>query len=261
MLETSIIKTGKMDVMERNQMTNTILDEQLLGQEGITESGGQLGGLTGLDYVIYGTITKFGSKQSGFKINTSQGLGRKLGRKTGGLMGSGLKTSKITAVMGVNVKVTDVSTGAIIIADEVDAEAESGKSFSVGGIETGKTAGDPFAIVQHIVAKKMAEKIVTHHIPIKVIKVQDDGTLIVNYGDVFLSIGERLAAFEVGESFVDPDTGGILGVVEVVRVDARFSRARVVGKPFAVSAGLTLKRPTEEAQKPQKRKRSGSRIR
>ena len=45
------------------------------------------------------------------------------------------------------------------------------------------TSGDPFGDVQEVVAAKIAEAIVTSRIPIKVIQIQADGTLIVNYGD------------------------------------------------------------------------------
>lgn len=53
MLESAITKTGKMDVMERMQW-NDILREQGLGEAGLTDAGGEIGGLTGVDYYVYG---------------------------------------------------------------------------------------------------------------------------------------------------------------------------------------------------------------
>ena len=100
----------------------------------------------------------------------------------------------------------------------------------MAGIERSETSADPFSDVQRIVAAKIMEKIVTERFPFKVIQVQADGTLILNYGDVFLAPGDQLALFEVGESFVDPDTGETLGsdeteigLVEVTRSEPRFS--------------------------------------
>ena len=116
--------------------------------------------------------------------------------------------------MGVDLKLTDVATGEIILADAVSASVEQESGFSVGGIQKAEASADPFADVQEVVAAKIAEAIVTSRVPIKVIQVQSDGTLILNYGDVFFATGDRLAAFSVGESFVDPDTGEVLGAEE-----------------------------------------------
>ncbi len=73
------------------------------------------------------------------------------------------------------------------------------------------STADPFAEVQRIVARKISEKIVTSKFPIKVINVQSDGNLIINYGDVFFKQGDKLSLFKTtGEAFVDPDTGEII---------------------------------------------------
>ena len=76
----------------------------------------------------------------------------------------------------------------------------------MAGISKSETGVDPFADVQRIVAAKISEAVVTTKIPFKVIKVQADGTLILNYGNVFLKAGDVLTAFEVGEQFIDPDS-------------------------------------------------------
>ena len=266
MLETAISKTGKMDLMERNRM-DVVLGEQAMAEHGLTDSGGKMGGLTGIDYIIYGTITKFGSKTKGLNVSTSSGVGSMLGRKTRRVLGGGVKTAKITTEMGVDVKVTDVATGQIIVADYVDGQATQGQAFSAGGISSSSSTADPFAEVQRIVARKISEKIVTSKFPIKVIKVQSDGTLIINYGDVFFKQGDKLSLFKTtGEAFVDPDTGETLGAdeilvgtVEVTRTEPRFSRARIIGEHFEVAAGSTLKRLSKE-KIDRKRKRSGSKM-
>ena len=268
MLETAIFKAGKMEVLER-QNENTLWREQQLGAIGLTAAGGQVGGLSGADYLIYGTITKFGARESGLNVSTNRGVGSMLGDKTRRALAGGLRRKKVTTEMGVDVKVTEVSTGRIVILDHVEAEIEQGQGFSIGGIEKEDKSADPFADVQRIVAARITEKIVTHHIPIKVIKVQANGTLIINYGEVFFKPGDMLAVFQRGESFVDPDTGEelgadetLLGMVEIIRVDKRFSRARVAGKSFDIAVGSTLKRLTQEkvSKGRKKRKRSGARI-
>ena len=89
--------------------------------------------------------------------------------------------------MAVDLKITDVSTGRIILADTVKGEAEQGRSVNISGIQSSNSAADPFADVQRIVASRLAEAIVTSQIPIKVIQIQDDGGLILNYGEAFLN--------------------------------------------------------------------------
>ncbi len=261
MLETAINKTRKMDVMERAQL-DAVFAEQGLGQGGLTTSGGELGGLTGLDYLIYGTITKFGASKSGFSVSTD-GFGSKAKR----VFGKGASRQKVVTEMAVDLKVTDVASGKILISDTAEASVTSGEAFSVGGVQSSKGSGDPFADVQRAVAARISEVIVTARIPVKVIKVQRNGTLILNYGNIFFKPGDTLAVFEVGEAFEDPDTGEILGaeetelgLVEIIRSQAKFSHAKVIGEEnFEVKVGSTLKRVASSENKSKKRKRSGGR--
>ena len=80
MLETAIVNSGKMDVMERGRM-DAVLSEQVLAQQGITDAGGQLGGLIRIDYTIYGTVTKFGVTESGLNVSSNKGVGSLLGTR------------------------------------------------------------------------------------------------------------------------------------------------------------------------------------
>ena len=100
-------------------------------------------------------------------------------------LGGGISKSNVTTEMGVDLKVTNVASGHIVIADSVSSSVQQRGGFSIGGIRKAQSQGDPFADVQQAVAAKIAEAIVTSRIPIKVIQVQGDGTLMLNYGDVF----------------------------------------------------------------------------
>jgi len=260
MLETAVVKTGKMDVMERAQL-DALLSEQKLGRVGMTTSGGDMGSLKGIDYLIYGTITKFGTSQSGTSVSTSG-----FGSKTKRVLGEGVSTSKVATEMDVDLKVTDVASGTIVVAETVGASVTSGEGFSIGGVKSARGSADPYADVQRVVAAKISEAIITSRIPIKVVKVQKDGTLILNYGNVFFKPGDKLTVFEVGETFTDEDTGEILGVeetelgeVEITHAQSKFSRAKIVGEEkFEVKVGSTLQRVVSSKNKSSKRKRSGA---
>ena len=260
MLETAVQKMGKMDLFERSRVD--ALEEQLLAEGGLTAAGGTVGGLTGVDYLMYGAVTKFGSQQSSTSVNTGR-LGR-FGRRAGGA-----STAKLTVEMGVDIRVTDAHTGKIVIADSVEGAVQAGSAFSVGGVSSSKGSADPFADVQRVVAAKMAEKVVTSRYPIKIISVSGDGTLILNYGNIMLQPEDMLMAFAVGESFVDPDTGETLGAEEtelgsvvVTEASAKFSKARVAtGDASVFAVGTVLKRTAPAAVSGGgQRKRSGLRL-
>ena len=260
MLETAIVKSRKMSVKERADL-DPVLAEQLLGQAGLTTSGGTVGGLDGVDYVVQGAITKLGQQSEGMSTKGLSSFGGNIGR-----LGSMLSTKKDTVAMGVDLKVTDVKTGSIVVADRVEGSVTTGQAFSVGGIASSSGSADPYADVQQVVAAKISEAVVTSRIPIKVIKVQANGAFILNYGDVFLREGDVLSAFSVGEKIVDPDTKEVLGAEETLRgsvvvTEARqkFSKARFAADPFEVASGDVLRRPTpaQMPKKPAARQQSG----
>ena len=263
MLETAIVKTRKMKVMERERW-GSVVQERALGEAGMTTSGGTIKGIKGVDYNVYGTITKFGFKKSGFNIRGGSGVTSLLpgaGRMALGSVGS----NEVETEMAVDIKVTDVATGNIVIAETVGASVKQGSSFTIGGIRQASASADPFADVQRVAASRIAEALVTSRIPVKVIAVQKNGTLILNYGNVFFAPGDRLAVYAVGEVFVDPDTGEKLGseetqlgMVEVTQSQAKFSRAKIVGKAFEVKTGSTLKRVEVVVEKGKERERSGA---
>ncbi len=137
-----------------------------------------------------------------------------------------------------------------MVADEVSGTVETGSAFSIGGITSVDSSAAPFADVQRIVASRIAEAVVTTRTPYKVIAVQSNGTLILNYSNVFLAPGDVLAAYSVGESFVDPDTGEVLGSeqteigsIRVTASEPKLSRATVLqGDPSVFTPGTQLKR-------------------
>ena len=263
MLETAIVKTRKMNVVERVQ-SGSVINEQGLGQVGITTSGGKVGGLTGADYSVYGTITKFGSQKSGFNLSSGSGLSSLLPGQAQRAVGN-VSMAGVTTEMAVDIKITDVATGNIVVADSVSASVKHGSSFSIGGIQQAQASADPFADVQRVVAARIAEVLVTSRIPVKVIAVQSNGTLILNYGNVFFKPGDQLAAFSIGESFKDPDTGEVLGseetqlgVVQIIASESKFSRAKIAGEPFNIQKGTILKRIKSADSGNPERQRTGS---
>ena len=80
MLETALSQTNKFEIIERARMDD-LLGEQALAAGGLTQGSGQIGGLSGVDYLVYGTITKLGKEGEAMSFG---GIG-------GGSGGSGSK--------------------------------------------------------------------------------------------------------------------------------------------------------------------------
>jgi curli biogenesis system outer membrane secretion channel CsgG len=233
MVETQLIETQKFRVIERAQL-DQILGEKALGQAGFTNSGQTVSGVTGVDYLVYGTITKLGQEASGVAVGGATGFGRAFGR-LGGVVGGGFSTSQSHVIMAVDLRVTDAHTGEIRYAGTVEEQVDSGGATRVGGVAVGGTSADPRADVERLTAKAIVALITTSIYPIKVITKEGDGTYVLNYGSSVLTVGDQLGVYQMGQSFKDPDTGKILGAEEtetgllkVVDVEAQFSKAALV---------------------------------
>ena len=91
-----------------------LLGEQALSAGGLTQGSGQIGGLSGIDYLVYGSITKLGTKSDAVAI--------------GGFAGGGQK-----AEMSVDIRIVDTSTGHKNIEDCAEA-SKFRFSYSIAGI-------------------------------------------------------------------------------------------------------------------------------
>ena len=113
MLETAISQTNKFELMERSRMDD-LLSEQALSAGGLTQGSGEIGGLSGVDYLVYGSITKLGTKSDAVAL--------------GGIAAGGQKSE-----MSVDIRIVDASTGSIRIAKTVQKQASSGGGFAMEG--------------------------------------------------------------------------------------------------------------------------------
>jgi curli biogenesis system outer membrane secretion channel CsgG len=253
MVETQLIETQKFRVIERARL-DQILGEKALGQAGITNSGQTISGVTGVDYLVYGTITKLGQDTSGVAVGGATGFGRAFGH-LGGVVGGGFATSQNHVIMAVDLRVADAHTGEIRYAGTVEEQIESGSATRVGGMAVGGNSADPLADVQRLTAKAIVALITTSIYPIRVITKEGDGTYVLNYGSSVLTVGDQLGVYQLGQSFKDPDTGKILGAEEtqtgllkVVDVEAQFSKAALVSGTAA--ADEVVKRISTADAKP-----------
>ena len=212
MLTTMLVKSGKFQVIEREELKR-IMQEQSLGMSGAVtpQSAAKIGRLLGVELIVTGSVTEFGQKQS--RIGGAIG---KLG------IGAGISKRKARAV--VDIRLVNTETGEIVLAESAVGEASSTSldRFRFEDIDF----GNPTSWDQTILGKasrKAIEKCVKFidkamaNIPWqgKIIKVNDDGTLYMKPGSKGgVQPGMEFVVYAKGEEIIDPDTGLSLGSEE-----------------------------------------------
>jgi len=221
MLETALANTNKFELIERSRIGD-LIGEQSLSAGGITQGSGEIGGISGVDYLVYGSITKLGVEENEMNLGD-------------------FSSASADAVMSVDIRVVDVTTGSIKISETVEVESSVGSAFNIDGRSMGGGEADPLSSVQRIAANSIAGKISLNIFPIKVVNVKD-GTVYLNYGSALLnkcSFGNPKSCYlkiiALGEGFMDPDTGEILGAeeeyigaIEVTEPKGKFTIAKIL---------------------------------
>jgi curli biogenesis system outer membrane secretion channel CsgG len=107
MLATSLVKTGKFSVIEREKL-KAILNEQALGKSGAVtpQSAAQVGRLLGVKYIVTGAVSEFGVTKKGGQI-------------------LGIGGTQNTARATVDIRLVDTNSGEIILADTASSTDSS----------------------------------------------------------------------------------------------------------------------------------------
>lgn len=210
MLVTSLVKTEKFIVVERQEL-DQVLAEQGLGASGAVtpQSAAQMGKLLGVELMVTGSVSEFGEKQS------SMG---------GSIPGIGARVSSRQARSVVDVRLVNTTTGEIVMAEKAEGSASS-KSLDAVSFDQidfgnpttwdrtilGKAARESVEKCVKIIDKTM-EKIPWQG---KIIKANDDGSLFLKPGSQGgVQAGMEFVVYSKGEDLIDPDTGLALGSEE-----------------------------------------------
>ena len=226
MLETQLIKVGRFVVYERNKL------DQILGEQGLQNSlssNGTQMKIDGVDYLVYGSITKKTTEKK--SINT----------------GNFASVSYIST-FGVDIKIVDTLTGEIRRAEAIESSIQSANGVATGSFVSTEQSNDGLVEAQRIVAKKnllhYLQKVFS---PIRVADV-DGQDIYLNYGDSILSIGDQLNVIQEGKEIIDIDTGKslgsretILGTIEITSTNDSLSIAKFVNQQFCNSTGRQSK--------------------
>jgi curli biogenesis system outer membrane secretion channel CsgG len=209
MLVTSLVESEKFTVVERAEL-DEILKEQGLGQTGLVtpQSAAKVGQLLGLQRIITGSITEFGSKQD------------KVG---GGIGGFNLGVSTTTARVVVDLRIINVNTGEIVMAKSAEGEDSSTGLDNVGVEDIDFHNSSTWDNTQLGIASREAINDCVEYITDDMSSLPWEGKIIKADGaTIYMKPGSKggvqpgmiFSIYRAGEELIDPDTGISLGSEE-----------------------------------------------
>lgn len=125
MITTSLVKSGRYEVYEREQLEHILSEHRLRSRDLLDpETAVIVGRLTGIQAIVYGSVTEFSQREK----RTDLGLfTKKLGLPA-------VSTKKCTGYVTVDVRMIDTATGRIRVAETTRTSATGDNRFSIGGL-------------------------------------------------------------------------------------------------------------------------------
>jgi curli biogenesis system outer membrane secretion channel CsgG len=222
MLVTSLVESEKFLVIERAEL-DEILKEQGLGMSGAVtpQSAAKVGQLLGIEIMITGSVTEFGSKEN------------KVGGGIGSIGGFNLGVKKTTARVAVDIRMVDVNTGEIIVAKSAEGEDSSTGLDNVGIEDINFHNSSTWDNTQLGKASRESIEECVEYIIDGMEAVAWQGKIIkASEGTIFMKPGSKggvqagmiFSVYRPGEELIDPDTGLSLGSEE-----AKIGQIQVTG--------------------------------
>ena len=266
MLTTSLMKTNRFIVLER-QALGDLVTEQDLAASGLMnkETAPKVGQLTGAQLIVRGAITEYQedveTKAQGGGVNVGGVMGA-FGVRTGSRSGDrvlrstrasgGSASSK--AHLAIDLRLINAETGQVVFSESIVGSAgdkSSGFDFGIAGVSFGqsKSVSEPrqaavrSCIYQAVQAILMQDEQTPWRSNVSQIM---EGSVIISAGaDEQVHQGDVLLVEGGGKAITDPETGEVLGtlggtsaLIRVTQVQSRFSIAELsAGKVSDIKRG------------------------
>jgi curli biogenesis system outer membrane secretion channel CsgG len=199
-LITELVKSGKFIVVERDKI-NKIMEEQKFQQSGIvdTQTAVKLGQILGLEAIVVGAVTEFGVKKEGSDYLLAQ-------------------SKQQVAEVSVDIRVIDVQTGQIILADSGKGITKSKKASFLGM----GTKGGYDETLEGEALRAAIVKFVDN-ISNQLNKKPWSATIADSYNDEIyinagsnsnINIGLKLSCYKQGKEIRDPKSNLVIGYRE-----------------------------------------------
>jgi curli biogenesis system outer membrane secretion channel CsgG len=251
-----LVNDGVYSVIERKELDKIIQEQNFSNSDRADPaSAAKIARILGVDAIIIGSITQFGSDDKKTDVG-----GGALGGVTGRFGLGGVRKSQAKAVVTVTARMIDTSTAEILASASGHGEesrsgtgiigsggsvygGQGGGGLDMGssnfratilGTATTKAVND---VAQQLDAKAAALPTVTVQISGMVADAAPDGTLILNVGSkAGVKAGDILAVKHKGREIHDPATGKLLrsldqkiGTVAITEVDADSATGKFTG--------------------------------
>lgn len=160
-----------------------------------------------------------------------------------------------SGLLEVSAQMVDTSTGQVMTTFDLKSTFNT-KPEIVNG-KSGKPNSIKFTSMAQEVAAKLADQFVDAVYPMKVVKRDRRGQVIINRGkDGGLKIGQILEVYYAGEELIDPDTGESLGSseeyvgkVKISRINPKITIGKVISEEdpenAPIATGDILRRPQQ----------------
>ena len=272
MMVDRLVADGAYSVIERKEL-DKVLGEQNFSNSDRADpsSAAKLGRVLGVDAIIIGSITQFGSDD---KKSDIQGGGNAIGRRLGGFGIGGISRSKASAVCTITARMIDTSTAEILAS--VQGHGEESRN-GTGILGSGGTYGGMAAGALDMNSKNFRETILGTAVNKAVVQAADgldqkaaglptnaiqidglvadaaaDGTLVLNVGTAAgVKVGMQLLVKRTGKEIKDPATGKVIrriedqiGTVNITEADAQSSVGKFSG-PGQPQVGDTVSSPKQ----------------
>jgi curli biogenesis system outer membrane secretion channel CsgG len=259
MLVDALVKTDSYTVLTRNDLGAVLSELDIQSRPHFREQGKlQQGKLKNVQYLIKGSVTDFAHVKGGaFRVFSSN---------------LGLGVGSEVAVVSLTLYVIDVESGEIIASKTMEGTASAGsmdfattyKDVAIGGKSFYRTPlGKATQQVMEQCLEQIAQVIACQHWYPSIVRVNGSGVIISGGTDRRVAPGSLWAAYEKGETLIDPRTGDVLGQepgrysgrIRVTGVHDKYSTAEILEGVFTEGQSL---RPDPQPPEPQPRNGRGA---
>ncbi len=239
MMVTALAETKKYTLIERDKL-EAVMAEQKLGASGAitAQTAARIGKLLGANYIITGSVTEFGVKNSKIGVGALEKVLP---------FGGGAKVSTSKARVVLDMRAIDTTSAQIIAAAKGEGEKSSSEysgDVSVApSFDFGKEGFDETVLGKAArkavdkAAKELTEKFDESGGAVKIIKITGSQLYINSGGADGEKVGRTYVIYRQGEDMTDPDTGESLGselekagTAKVIKVNPKFSIAETKTK-------------------------------
>jgi len=234
-LVTELTQARKFSVIDREHMEEFLQEKKLLlSDDASFDEQMKIGAALGVDYLLLGTISDLDQKKTRYKIQATGETG-----------------NNHSATFVADYRIIVMATRQVKWSDSVTLSLDNDE---IERIAPNLSSGQILQALLERGAQNIIHKAMGNIYPLKVVKVQPNGDIVINQGGITVSRGDILDVYATGEKIIDPYTGESLGSsetwiaqIELTRIVSKLSYAKVLtGGSTKVDIGNICRRADAE---------------